>query len=267
MQQVTVPPEGTPEADQKVHEQEMIARVEGASKPDDRQPPPKKYANKYESVEALEQGYQELFKKFTEVTQGKQQTPDPQTPPKEEPPKDATPSKPEGQVPSEAQGRITAEEMTAFMDEYAQKGVLSKESYDKLAAKGISKEIVDGYIEGQKVLAERQAEALFSITGGKDKYMIEIEWAKDNFSKEEIAAFNDAIIGSPQQAKLAVEGLHARYTRANPNIIIGDAGGASKGDVYESRAQMTSDINDPRYQKDPAFRKMVRDKISRSKII
>ena len=35
-------------------------------------------------------------------------------------------------------------------------------------------------------------------------------------------------------------------------------------DVFESVAQVTEAMNDPRYDKDPAYRKQVEDKIARS---
>lgn len=38
-------------------------------------------------------------------------------------------------------------------------------------------------------------------------------------------------------------------------------------DDYQSKAQMTADMKDPRYKKDPAFRKQVEEKIGRSNIM
>ena len=39
------------------------------------------------------------------------------------------------------------------------------------------------------------------------------------------------------------------------------------GEVFQSVAQVTEAMNDPRYQKDPAFRKEVEDKLARSSVI
>ena len=38
-------------------------------------------------------------------------------------------------------------------------------------------------------------------------------------------------------------------------------------DVFKSVAQVTEAMNDPRYSKDPAFRKEVEDKLARSSVI
>ena len=38
-------------------------------------------------------------------------------------------------------------------------------------------------------------------------------------------------------------------------------------DIFESSAQVIEAMNDPRYAKDPAFRKQVEDKIARSTAI
>ena len=41
----------------------------------------------------------------------------------------------------------------------------------------------------------------------------------------------------------------------------------SCGSAYESVGQMKADMSDPRYATDSAFRKMVADKVARSKVI
>ena len=38
-------------------------------------------------------------------------------------------------------------------------------------------------------------------------------------------------------------------------------------DAYESVSQVTDAMNDPRYEKDPAYRKKVTDKLARSTVI
>ena len=41
----------------------------------------------------------------------------------------------------------------------------------------------------------------------------------------------------------------------------------TESDVFESVHQVTEAMNDPRYAKDPAFRKRVEDKIARSSAV
>ena len=74
---------------------------------------------------------------------------------------------------------------------------------------------------------------------------------------------------SPMAAvKMAVTGLHARYTAVEgrePKLI---GGRASKGssDKFESTAQLVEAMSDPRYSKDPAYQRKVQEKLGRSSI-
>ena len=51
-----------------------------------------------------------------------------------------------------------------------------------------------------------------------------------------------------------------------PNLATG-TNAQQFGSAYESIGQMKADMADPRYATDSAFRKMVADKVSRSKVI
>lgn len=156
-----------------------------------------------------------------------------------------------------------------FNDEFAQKGELSPESYDKLAKAGLSKEIVDDYIEGQKARASSYESSIKGEVGGNEKYSQMVDWAKGNLSEGEIQAFNKAVSsGDVEQARLAVLGLSTKYTNANgsdPKRQIG-GGKASGADVFESTAQLTEAMKDPRYKSDPAYRQSVQSKLARSNV-
>jgi hypothetical protein len=41
---------------------------------------------------------------------------------------------------------------------------------------------------------------------------------------------------------------------------------STKGDQFKSQAQVIEAMNDPRYEKDPAYRKEVADKLERSNL-
>ena len=74
--------------------------------------------------------------------------------------------------------------------------------------------------------------------------------------------------GNIDQAKFAVQGLMAK-SGANPkqpNLFEGTSDTVSK-DAFQSVSQVTDAMNDPRYEKDPSYRKMVEDKIGRSTVI
>lgn len=70
------------------------------------------------------------------------------------------------------------------------------------------------------------------------------------------------------KAKMAVEALKNLYNASNkePNLIDGSANkSVGSGDVYESWAQLTVDLNSKDYHNDPAERERVQQKLARSK--
>lgn len=159
--------------------------------------------------------------------------------------------------------------LSDFSTEFAEKGELSPESYQKLEAAGIDKNTVDLYIEGQKALAVQFETSVKSEVGGDEGYAQLTEWAKSNLSPSEISAFNSAVSsGNIDQAKLAVLGLQARYTSVNgsePKKVLGGKA-SSTTDVFESTAQLTQAMRDPRYKNDPAYRASVQSKLARSSV-
>ena len=52
-----------------------------------------------------------------------------------------------------------------FYDEYAEKGTLTEDSYKQLAKQGLDKQLVDGYIAGQKALAETHTNSIQGAVG------------------------------------------------------------------------------------------------------
>jgi hypothetical protein len=183
---------------------------------------------------------------------------------------DATPSdKP--QVPENPQQELQKQglDMTEFSQEFAQKGELSQESYEKLAKAGFDKDLVDTYIAGQQARAAQYEGTIKGEVGGEERYNQIVEWAKANLTPGEIAAYNNAVSsGDANQAKLAALGLSAQYSKAvgqEPNRLIGGGKGGSE-DVFESTAQVTEAMRDPRYKNDPAFRAKVQAKLSRSQV-
>ena len=182
----------------------------------------------------------------------------------------ATPSdKP--QVPENPQVELQKQglDMNEFSQEFASKGELSPESYEKLAKAGFDKDLVDTYIAGQQARAAQYEGTIKGEVGGEERYNQIVEWAKANLTPGEIAAYNNAVSsGDANQAKLAALGLSAQYSKAvgqEPGRMIGGQK-AGSDDVFESTAQVTEAMRDPRYRNDPAFRAKVQAKLSRSQV-
>lgn len=155
----------------------------------------------------------------------------------------------------------------ALTTEFTEKGALSEASYKLLADKGIPKEVVDSYIESQKVAAQATTQAAVSeahgLAGSAEAYSAMLDWAATNLSAAEQAAFDKAVVGDPANRKQAIVALKAQYQAARgsaPNLLSGE--GASSGvGAFQSRAEVTAAMRDPRYKADPAYRADVERRI------
>lgn len=150
-------------------------------------------------------------------------------------------------------------------------GALEEADYAELDKAGYPKDLVDEFIEGQKAIASVIRERVLKTVGGEEEFARTIEWAKTGLSAEEIEAFNESVDGKKTEAqlKVAVQGLYARYQAANgrdPRLLRGTTTGPAT-DVFESSAQLTAAMRDPRYAKDPAYRSQVQAKLARSNIL
>lgn len=163
----------------------------------------------------------------------------------------------------------TGLDTTAFEKEFLENGQLSEESYKLLAEKGISKEVVDRYIEGRKAYVQAYDNEVMNSCGGREEYTAMAAWAAENLSNEEKASFNGAVNSRDLGlAKLAVSGLYARYKSAGAgapqtNFIEGTTS-AKAPSLYKSEKEIVQDKKDARYEKDAEYRKSVDEKIRRS---
>jgi hypothetical protein len=162
----------------------------------------------------------------------------------------------------------TENSLDPFYAEYAEKGQLTDESYTKLASMGINKETVDAYISGQEALAQQHNASIVSTVGGQENYNNMVQWASQNLSKAEIDAFNNTVDnGSLEQAQLAIAGVNSKFQASTrePNLFSGQKTESNVG--YDSVAQMLTDINNPKYKEDSAFRSQVEAKVKQSNIL
>ncbi len=261
------PTPGSPDG----HDQAMIDLVDKSAQiPTDNELPatddtgsedrPKWLPEKFKSPEDMAKAYAELESKIGQPAEPKADD----TPPADTPaPADATTDDAEKALSERGL------DLSKFSNEFSEKGELTPESYAELEKAGLTKDIVDQYIEGQKARASQYESSVKSEVGGDENYNQMVTWAKSNMAPDEIAAFNNAVSsGDVNQAKLAVLGLATRYSSANgsdPKRTIG-GGKAGAQDAFESTAQLTEAMRDPRYKSDPAYRAAVQNKLSRSTV-
>ena len=220
------------------------------------------YAGKYKSAQELEKAYIELQAKLGEK---KEET---ETASAEEQPED-TPKMSEG-----------ATLITDASKEYYDNGNnLSPETMAKFSSMS-SQDLLKAYMEVQSSpeFQAQQVEPPAEITtsqineiknsaGGEQKYAQIINWAKSNLSEQKITAFDEVVnTGSVQAIQLAVSGLKAEYDNANGvegRMVTGKAP-QNSGDVFRSQQELVAAMNDPRYDRDPAYRQDVIQKLDRS---
>lgn len=158
-----------------------------------------------------------------------------------------------------------ASAITAAQDEFNESGELSESAFEGLAKAGVPREFVEAYLEGQTAIADNQSTQIQDIIGGPQNYEAMSEWALENLSDEQLEAYNQVVeTGSIDQAKMAVQGLFSQFTAAGgktPQVVMGATQGASVK-PFNSAAQVTEAMKDPRYKNDPAYRQNVEQRLA-----
>ena len=118
-------------------------------------------------------------------------------------------------------------------------------------------------------LDQSQVDDIQKVVGGAEGYSSLMDWAGENMPKNFIEAFDNLVaIGEPDMIKLAVAGLQSAYTEANgyEGRMLTGKGAPQKSDVFRSQAEVVQAMSDPRYDRDPAYRNDVFEKLNRSNI-
>ena len=257
----------------------MLAAL--ASDGDDK--PAELLAGKYKSVEDLEKAYKELQ---TKLSRGQSTAPeaednnaaDDETDGNDEE-QDDKPAGDAREIYGDLIGGKLDDAGIDFQDmnvRWQQTGTLESGDYDQLAEAGFNRDMVDAYLSGLQykatqdtALSVKEVASIKESLGGEAEYNKMIQWAGENLQPDEVEGFNQIINTQPMAAvKMAVTGLHARYSAVEgrePKLI---GGRASKGnsDKFESTAQLVEAMSDPRYSKDPAYQRKIQEKLGRSSI-
>ena len=218
-------------------------------------------AGKYKDASELEKAYMELQSKLGE--QGKEDT---ETASAE----DETPDEPKL---SEGASLIT----NAQQEYYDNDNKLSDETLAKFSEMS-SSELLQAYIElnadnpaqvETADISDAQISEIKESAGGDKAYANVVNWAKDNLDDTQTNAFDEVVnTGSVAAIKLAVAGLKAEYDKANGvegRMVTGKTA-PNRGDVFRSQAELVSAMNDSRYDRDPAYRQDVIEKLDRSNL-
>ena len=160
-------------------------------------------------------------------------------------------------------------DMSSLQKEYSEKGELDSKSYKSLEKVGISKQYVDNYIAGQEAIANQQAFEIKETVGGDEVYQDMVDWASKNMTDGEKQAYNKAVnSGDMDTVKLAVNALKGQFERANgvePKLVTGKAQPTVE-QGFESWAQVTEAMSNPKYAKDIAYQNEVKNKLANSNL-
>ncbi len=108
-----------------------------------------------------------------------------------------------------------------------------------------------------ETLSEAQAEQLMEMVGGDKAYKSMLDWAGDNFAKEEVEMYDSVMeSGNPNAIFFAVQALQARYNDAvgSDGQLLTGRGAQNTDDSFKSQAELVAAMSDPRYDRDPAYR-------------
>jgi len=119
-------------------------------------------------------------------------------------------------------------------------------------------------------LTEEQANQLFEMVGGEKAYKSMLSWAGENMSKEEIEMYDSVMSsGSANSIYFAVQALNNKYNDSVGNdgqLLTGKRSAAQQNEQFRSQQELVQAMNDPRYDRDPAFRDDVIRKLQNSDI-
>ena len=230
--------------------EELMAQQEG------------RLAGKYKNAQDLEKAYMELEKKLGSNS-------------REEPEEDSY----EEDAPVEEEESRDYSDLSELFslagDEYSETGELSAETLEAFSQMS-SQDLVQAYFEMQaqqpsesgRELSTQEVNQLQNMVGGQAAYNQLTSWAAENFSQGEIDAFDSLVeSGNTNAIQLALQALYYRYTDAmgvEGEMLSGKP--ARSQDVFRSQAELVRAMADPRYDRDPAYRQDVIDKLERSDV-
>jgi hypothetical protein len=208
-------------------------------------------AGKYKNAEDLESAYLELQRKLGEVDEE---------------------SEGEMEDAEEVESNPAADMISAASQEFAESGELTPETRDALAELD-SSELLDAYMSLAQPpspdLSDSDVSSLKASVGGEESYNQITGWAAEALSEVELEAFNTTVdSGSLAQIQMVMAGLQARYQAENGyegTQLQGKAPSNSR-DTFRSQAEVVEAINDPRYDRDPAYRNDILMKLERSDV-
>ena len=213
-------------------------------------------AGKYQSAEELERGYLELQKRLSSQSNEEE---------KPEEQEAEEPAKEEAEAGGELFDILTNSYRTGDWDDNVVEEVSKMDPID-VANMFLSKQ---GDVQQAPTATQEDVTQIQESVGGEESYQEMIQWATQNLTENEIKLYDTAMDkGDPLTMFFAAQALNARYRDAagyEGRMLTGSAP-RNTGDVFRSQAELVAAMSDPRYDKDPAYRMDISEKLERSNL-
>jgi hypothetical protein len=229
------------------------------------------YAGKFKDAQELEKAYIELQKKLgsndnTTTTESEGE--------------EAVLSEEAGsdqeETSDESEPNLAAELISEASSYYAENGKLTEEMISAFSEMS-SADLLDAYIETQGSipqaeapdLSESEVSQIRNQVGGEEQYNSLMGWAAQNIDPAIVEAYDSLVdSGNAAAIALALRGISAEYENNNGyegRMLTGNAAD-SKPDVFRSQAEVVAAMQDPRYDRDAAYRDDVFRKLEQSNL-
>ena len=124
-------------------------------------------------------------------------------------------------------------------------------------------------VGGGPDLTDAEMSQVYNSVGGEEEYGKLTSWAAENMEDKALDAFNSIVdAGNPTAIQIAVAGMKAEYDNVEGyegRMLQGKAASNSR-DAFRSQAEVVKAMSDPRYDRDPAYRQDLYDKLERSNV-
>jgi hypothetical protein len=245
-------------------------------------------AGKYKNAEELEKAYLELQQRLGKSETTSEEEPEEETTSEES--EDFERYGEDGSVNYDAVKEAYGDNLAEVFQEagidpwemndyfYKNDGALSEEMYNRLNQAGFNDQVIDAYLGGLRnqlgytdaasVLSDKEVNEIKNLAGGEESYQRLVEWASENLSNEDIEAFDEVVSTANKAAvRFAVKALMSQYEDAlgrDPELVTGKQ--SNQGQAYRSMAEVVRDMQDPRYDRDEAYRMDIMQKLERSNL-
>ena len=219
-------------------------------------------AGKYKNAEDLEEAYLELQKKLGSDDDDDSEVDTEET---------------EEEDPEWSDGAALI--ANASSEFYENEGELSPETMQKFSEMS-SQDLVEAFMEIQRNnptptpsgdtfdLTDAEMNTIYNSAGGEAEYQRLTAWASENLAEDKMDAFNSVVNnGEALAIQMAVAGLRSEYENQEGyegRMLTGKAARAE--DTFRSQAEVVAAMSDPRYDRDPAYRQDLYDKLERSNV-